>query len=79
MAQQLGETSENIDAQVGEAVRERDPAKREAIYQELQREVLAEGPYLIMFEPTTQVVRRKEVKNFIFGPYWDLVFYREGD
>ena len=64
-------------AQVDEAVRERDPAKREAIYQELQHEVLAEGPYLIMFEPTTQVARRKEIKNFIFGPYWDLVFYRE--
>lgn len=64
-------------AQVDAAVRERDPAKREAMYQELQREVLAEGPYLVMFEPVTQVARRTEVKNFIFGPYWDLVFYRE--
>ena len=63
--------------QVDAAVKETDPAKREGIYARLQQEVLAEGPYLIMFQPVTQVARRKEVANFIFGPYWDLVFYRK--
>ena len=30
-----------------------------------------------MFPPVVRVARRKQVRNFIFGPYWDLVFYRE--
>jgi peptide/nickel transport system substrate-binding protein len=66
-----------LSAQVDAAVAERDAAKRQAIYEELQKEVLADGPYLIMFQPVVQVARRKQVQNFIFGPYWDLVFYRE--
>ena len=63
--------------QVDDAVRETNSAKRETIYHQLQQEVLSDGPYLIMFQPVTQVARRKDVTNFIFGPYWDLVFYRK--
>jgi peptide/nickel transport system substrate-binding protein len=66
-----------LSGQVDTAVGERDAAKRQVIYEELQKEVLADGPYLIMFQPVVQVARRKQVQNFIFGPYWDLVFYRE--
>ncbi len=67
----------DLSAQVDTAVAETDPAKRKAIYQELQREVLADGPYLIMFQPITVVAHQDRVKNFIFGQYWDLVFYRK--
>jgi len=66
-----------LSAQVDAAVTERDAAECKAIYEELQREVLADGPHLIMFPPVVRVARRKQVRNFIFGPYWDLVFYRE--
>ena len=66
-----------LSAQVVAAREERDPAKREAIYRALQQEVLANGPYLVMFQPTVQVAERSNVKGFVLGPYWDLVFYRE--
>ena len=59
-----------------EASRERDTAKREQDYVALQKAVLADGPYVVMFEPTFQVAMRKDVENFVMGPYWDLVFYR---
>jgi peptide/nickel transport system substrate-binding protein len=66
-----------MSAQVDAGMRERDPAKRELIYRTLQQEVLATGPYLVMFQPTIQVARRRNVNGFVLGPYWDLVFYRE--
>ena len=66
-----------ISAQVDAAVQERDPAKRETIYRQLQQEISATGPYLIMFQPTVQVAQRRNVNGFVLGPYWDLVFYRE--
>jgi len=59
-----------------EASRERDTAKREQDYVALQKAVLADGPYVVMFEPTFQVAMQKDVENFVMGPYWDLVFYR---
>jgi peptide/nickel transport system substrate-binding protein len=65
-----------LSAQVDAGVQERDPAKRKAIYQELQKEVVADSPYLIMFQSVVQVARRKQVQDFVFGSYWDLAFYR---
>jgi len=59
-----------------EASRERDTAKREQDYVTLQKAVLDDGPYVVMFEPTFQVAMQKDVENFVMGPYWDLVFYR---
>ncbi len=38
--------------------------------------MLADSPYLFMFVPTYQIALRKTVKDFVVGPYWDLVFYR---
>jgi peptide/nickel transport system substrate-binding protein len=58
------------------AVRERDTEKRAAMYKALQRRVLEEGPFIIMFQETKQVAQRAGVKNFIMGPTADVVFYR---
>ena len=57
------------------AVRERDEAKRKQAYLDLQKKVLEEGPYAIMFQETKQVATRSNVKNFIFGPSADVVYY----
>jgi peptide/nickel transport system substrate-binding protein len=58
------------------AVRERDTEKRAAMYKALQRRVLEEGPFIIMFQETKQVAQRAGVKNFVMGPTADVVFYR---
>ncbi len=50
------------------AVRERDEAKREQMYKDLQKKVMDEGPFIIMFQDTTQLATRANVKNFVMGP-----------
>jgi peptide/nickel transport system substrate-binding protein len=58
------------------AVRERDPAKRERMYEDLQAKVTDEGPFIFMFQETKQLAERADVRNFVFGPTADVVFYR---
>ena len=57
------------------AVRERDKGKREQMYRDLQRKVMEEGPFIIMFQETKQLARRSNVKNFIMGPSSDVTYY----
>ena len=58
------------------AVRERDLAKREQMYKDLQAKVMDEGPFIVMFQEAKQLAERANVKNFVFGPTADVVFYR---
>ena len=53
------------------AVIEPDSAKRAAIYEELQKEVLATGPFVIMFQQIEVAAQRKNVKGFTLGPSFD--------
>jgi peptide/nickel transport system substrate-binding protein len=64
-----------ITAMTNAAVRERDTAKREQMYKDLQHKVMVEGPFIIMFQETKQLARRANVKNFIMGPSSDVVYY----
>lgn len=57
------------------AVRERDETKREADYKALQKKVMDEGPFIIMFQDTQQLATRVNVKNFVMGPSSDVVYY----
>ncbi|MBI2719148.1 MAG: ABC transporter substrate-binding protein [Rhizobiales bacterium] len=57
------------------AVRERDTAKREQMYKDLQKKVMEEGPFIIMFQDTKQVAERANVKNFVMGPSADVVYF----
>ena len=57
------------------AVRERDAGKREAMYKDLQRKVMDEGPFVIMFQETNQLAARANVKGFVMGPSSDVVYY----
>ena len=68
---EIPEISRMTDA----AVRERDEAKREQMYKELQRKVMVEGPFIFMFQETKQLARRSNVKNFIMGPSSDVTYY----
>ena len=57
------------------AVRERDEGKREQMYKDLQKKVMDEGPFIIMFQETKQVAERANVKNFVMGPTQDVIYY----
>ena len=57
------------------AVRERDEPKREQMYKDLQLKVMDEGPFIIMFQDTTQLATRANVKNFVMGSSSDVVYY----
>jgi len=57
------------------AVRERDEDKRKQMYLDLQKKVLDDGPYIIMFQSTTQLAERANVKDFVMGPSSDVVYY----
>ncbi|WP_160008886.1 ABC transporter substrate-binding protein [Rhizobium sp. 18055] len=57
---------------VGEAVLEKDAIKREEIYQTLQRKVLDDGPYLLMFEPLDVSAVRTDVSGFVMSSKFAL-------
>ncbi len=64
-----------VNKMTADAVRERDEAKRKQMYLDEQKKVLEDGPFAIMFQETKQVAERANVKNFIFGPSADVVYY----
>ncbi|WP_105385944.1 ABC transporter substrate-binding protein [Neorhizobium alkalisoli] len=50
---------------------ERDPAKRAAIYESLQKKVLASGPFVLVYQQTEVAGVGKGVKDFKLGPTFD--------
>ena len=67
---------EEMNAMVVAARNEPDPATRERRYHEIQRSLQENSPYAVMFQQTEQVARRKNVRGFVSGSNFDLVFYR---
>jgi len=55
---------------VEQAAGERDSRKRELLYKAIQAVVLEEGPYVILYNPLTQIAARKEVKGLEVPPMW---------
>lgn len=53
---------------VTEALREPDAAKRAALYGRLQREVQAEGPYVLLFQQTLVAAHRTAVDGLVLQP-----------
>ena len=67
----IPEISKMTDA----AVRERDEGKRKQMYLDLQKKVMDEGPFILMFQETKQLATRANIKNFVMGPTSDVVYY----
>jgi peptide/nickel transport system substrate-binding protein len=59
-----------------DAVRERDPDKRNAMYIDLQKKLQKDSPIVNLFQAIEQTVQTKNVKGFISGPNPDTVFFR---
>ena len=51
---------------VTEALLEKDPAKREALYHQIQLDQLQDGPQVFMFQTTQNVAVRNELKDWTF-------------
>ncbi|MCL6706438.1 ABC transporter substrate-binding protein [Pseudomonas sp. R2.Fl] len=56
------------------ALLEKDTAKREAMYKELQKEVLDNGPFVIMWQETEVAAYRASVSGYKLGPTFDTNF-----
>jgi peptide/nickel transport system substrate-binding protein len=72
-AWEIPELTKRTDA----AARERDPAKRSAMYLDIQREVQKDTPLAILFQNVNQVAYRKNVTGFVSGPTFDTVLYKD--
>ncbi len=55
-------------ALVEAAARELDPEKRKAMYEEIQRRILYNGPYVILYYPLRQIVSKDTVKGLVINP-----------
>lgn len=65
-----------INARVDAALLERDPARREALYHELQRDMMQRGPTAIMFQTFSIAGLRSNLRDWTwhgFGTYYNLV------
>nr|WP_322095968.1 ABC transporter substrate-binding protein [Pelagibius litoralis] len=59
------------------AILERDPAKRAALYLEIQKAHQVTSPFVIMFQQTEVAATRADTKGFIIGPAFDDNRYHE--
>ena len=59
-----------------EAVLERDAEKRADFYREIQRRVLEDSPFVILYQEVDMAVERANVHGFVMGPAFDTVSYR---
>ena len=67
---------DEVNAAVVRARSERDPAWRAELYRDLQRRLQVEGPYVIMFQQTEQIARRRTIAGLVTGPAFDQTWYR---
>jgi peptide/nickel transport system substrate-binding protein len=65
-----------LTAESDAAVKERDTEKRKQLYIDIQKKVQESGPFVIMFQPTATTAMRTDVKGFVQGPTFDVVYYR---
>jgi peptide/nickel transport system substrate-binding protein len=67
-----------MTAKTEAAVLERDPRKRAAMYEELQREHQKTSPFVIMFQDIEVIAERANVQGMIWGPSFDDNKYWQG-
>jgi len=65
-----------VNAMTEAAAKELDIGKRKQMYLDLQRKVMEVSPFSIMFQHSEQVAMQKNVKGYVSGSNFDLVFYR---
>jgi peptide/nickel transport system substrate-binding protein len=66
------ELSDMVEA----AMIERDTEKRKQIYENLQRKLTTNSPFVVAFQNTELVAERKNVKGLAIGPISETTFFR---
>ena len=66
---------QTLNTAVLNAASERDEDKRKQDYIDLQKQLLSQGPYIIMFQQIAQRADRANVKGFVQGPSSDVTYY----
>jgi peptide/nickel transport system substrate-binding protein len=75
VAWRAGWTNPKLSAKTHSAVVEQDPAKRAALYAELQKTVAASSPFIFMLQAKDQIVLSNKVRNYVQGITPDQVYY----
>ncbi|WGF90153.1 ABC transporter substrate-binding protein [Marinivivus vitaminiproducens] len=60
-----------LNPQIDAAILEQDTDKRSVMYEDIQRTVMNEGPFVIMYQQIENAATRANVKDFILGPSFD--------
>jgi peptide/nickel transport system substrate-binding protein len=68
-------SDEEINQLTEAAARETDLDKREQMYEDLLRMHQKDSPFVLMFQQNEQVARDENVRGFVSGPSFDLVYY----
>ncbi|MCA0255381.1 MAG: ABC transporter substrate-binding protein [Proteobacteria bacterium] len=63
-----------LSKETADALLETDAAKRAKIYEDIQRKVLAEGPFIIIFQQVEVAGYSKKLKDYKLGPSFDTNF-----
>ncbi len=58
------------------AMIENDTAIRIGLYEEIQRRLMEDSPFVVMFQKVDVIAQRIGLKGFVAGPTFDTVFYR---
>jgi peptide/nickel transport system substrate-binding protein len=66
---------EEMNAAVAKAAAERDENTRKQDYIDLQKKLLDVGPYIIMFQSTSQRADRANIAGYVQGPSSDVTYY----
>ncbi len=67
----------DLSAETQAAVLERDAARRAEMYLDLQKQVQADSPFVIMFQEIEVLALREDVNGFIVGPSFNDNSFRE--
>jgi peptide/nickel transport system substrate-binding protein len=65
-----------ISKETADAAKELDTAKRVALYEDLQKKVTDDGPFILMFQSAQPIARRANVTGFKAGLTEDITFFR---
>ena len=65
-----------ISKETADAAKELDTAKRIALYEDIQKKVTDDGPFILMFQTSQPVATRANVTGFKNGLTEDITFYR---
>jgi peptide/nickel transport system substrate-binding protein len=62
----------DIDKLANQAATTAEPAQRTALYQQLQRQLNAGGPFIPLLQPPTNIVTAKSVTGAVYNPIWSV-------